>query len=119
MNTNDTPEPNFPCPFSDALRFIKGESIPEKLAKVRRFIVWQLRARRRKLPPDQFEKALKAVFLARQRKPFTDQADLDAFAAEWLTWWNTIELPAVRQRNARFLRKPLDPENGEHGNASA
>ena len=111
----------FPLAFCDGLAFICGESASERLLKVRRFIAWQLLSKARQLPDAQFQHAVKAAFLARQRQPFTDQADLDAFAAAWLAWWNEIEVPRVRRTNASLLnrKKPIDPDNAARANASA
>jgi len=100
----------FPCDFRDGLDFIKGESVSEKLGKVRRFIEWGLTRRRVATPAN-----IKAVFLARQRKLFTDETDWRDYAAKWLHWWNAIEIPRIRRLNARNLKKPIDPEDEGHG----
>ncbi len=114
-NTNT---PNFPLAFRDALHFIKGESAPEKLLKVRRFVEWQLRCKHRNLPEAQFQHAVKAAFLARQRQPFRDAKEHAAFATAWLAWWTEIEIPRIRRTNANFLKKPLAPAIESRGNDS-
>lgn len=121
--TTDTPDDseqrNFPCDFRDGLQFIAGESVSERLGKVRRFLEWKMRARRRHLKPDQFAHALKAAFKARQRTPFADETEWQTFKAQWLQWWTAIEIPRIRRTNANFLKKPVDPDNESRGNASA
>jgi hypothetical protein len=115
---DDSERPAVPCDFRDGLKFIAGESVSERLLKVRRFVEWQLRARRRHLPPDQFAHALKAAFLARQRKPFADETEWQTFKTDWLRWWTEIEIPRIRRTNANFLKKPLAPDNESRGNDS-
>ena len=107
----------FPCDFRDGLAFIKAENLSAKLLRVRRFIEadWRLRNRGRNLPEAQIQAVIKKLFLARQRQPFANETESREYAAKWLHWWNAIEVPRIRRRNAALLKKPVDRDSSDRG----
>lgn len=92
----------WPAPFDEALRHIAGETRTAKLLRVRDHIAASLKRRGLASPAN-----VKASFLARQRRPFVDEAEFKAFLAGYGSWWEA-EKKRIAARTQANVAKPLD-----------
>jgi hypothetical protein len=98
--TSMTPEPpeptaepqEWPQPFDTVLPAMRGESVSEKLTKIRRFEAWKL-SQQRRIPASAAN--VRIVFLNRQRRPWASEAEKQAYLREFNAWW-PCEIGRVR-----------------------
>ncbi|MBE0544278.1 MAG: hypothetical protein IH623_23305 [Verrucomicrobia bacterium] len=96
MNTNDTPEPNFPAPLDEFLARHVTVANLSRAKQFERYHAFELHQLRQRRPGATKADAARMVY-QRQKSGFADETEWSEFAQAYAAWW-------ASQRDANIRR---------------